>query len=259
MADNNLVVGKGKIYFQRFADQSQTFGDGTEERFLGNAPTLTITQAPTALDHYASTGGLKEKDRTVTIQNDVSGKMSTDNVSPENLALFWLGDSSLLTVAAAAMVTETITMKPGFSYQLGVSADSPSGARALTLTTAKIDATAVDAASYTFDGDTGRIDVADDAVDITADGVEVVVVYAQLAHTRSLVLAEGQQVFGALRFVADNPVGLNQDSYIPYCKITSDGDFEGIGDDWQTLGFDLEVLKPGGGLAKLYIDGRAAA
>lgn len=256
MAETQLVIGRGKVYFDRFVSPNNLTPTG--ERYLGNTPTLTITQAGTKLDHYGSDEGLKEKDRSVTIQNDMTGKMTTDNIDPENMALFWLGENAPLTVAAAPALTETLILRPGLSYQLGESDDEPSGKRSLANFGAKLSAAGhanVLAGSLVFNGETGRIDVADNPQDIDAAGTSVDVTYDQAGYSRTAVIAEGQQIFGRLRFIADNPVGLNQDFFAPYAQLTSDGDYAWKGDDWQAMGFNIELLKLST-RAKLYIDGR---
>ena len=259
MAETQLVVGRGELYFDRFADGALL---GTGERYLGNTPTFTLTQAATKLDHFDSDHGLKQKDRSVTLTSDLTGATTTDNVVAENLALFFLGDATPLTVAQAAAVKETIILAiPGRVYQLGVSDDQPSGARGLDNVVVALTAAghaAVDPSNYLFDGATGRLEMLVGGDGFPAEGASIDVTYDQTAYTRDAVIAEGSEVYGALRFVADNAVGLNRDAYMPYVQLTSNGDYGFKGDDWQVMGFTIEVLKLRN-RQKLYIDGRPFA
>ena len=51
------------------------------------------------------------------------------------------------------------------------------------------------------------------------------------------------QVVGKLRFVSDNPAGLQQELVVWSVSLTPSGDTAMIGDDWSTLGFVGEILK----------------
>lgn len=257
--DNNYVVGRGKIYFDRFADGTKL---GTGEQYFGNTPALSITQANTALDHYGSESGLKVKDASVTLQNDMTGTFSTDNVSADNLALWFLGSSDTLTQASAMAVPNPLSaVKLGRFYQFGVSADTPSGVRSVTNVIVKTSATpgVVIAAAGNFELDlvNGRIYIEPDAVAI-AEGDDLAIVYDLEAATSVQVIAQGSQVFGALRFISDNPVGGNKNHFYPYVKLTSTGDYALKGDDWQTMNFTLDVLQLNSATARAYVDGAAS-
>lgn len=90
MADN-LVLGRGKLFFAPYAFNETT---GGVKGYFGNTPMLTMTQATTKLDHYSSEGGLKIKDRSIILQNDMTLAFDTDNISPGNLALWFGGDGT---------------------------------------------------------------------------------------------------------------------------------------------------------------------
>jgi hypothetical protein len=87
----NLVLGRGKLYFTPYAPG--TFTGGTKGYF-GNTPTLTMTQQVTKLDHYSSEGGLKIKDRSIILQTDVMLAFETDNIDVGNILLWFGGDTA---------------------------------------------------------------------------------------------------------------------------------------------------------------------
>jgi hypothetical protein len=258
--ENNYVLGRGRLYFDRFVDGSKT---KTGELYFGNTPSLTVTQNNTALDHYSSESGLKIKDASVTLQNDMTGAFATDNINQDNLALWFLGTSETVTQAAATALSDTFAaVKLGRFYQLGASEATPSGARSVTNVVVKKGPAPGTAVTPTGNLDlsdlaNGRIYVEPDATDIV-DGDDLIVTYDLDASTRTLTIAKGTQIYGALRFISDNGVGGQRNHYYPYCKLTSNGDYALKGDDWQTASFSLEFLKLNDATDRAYIDGVAS-
>jgi hypothetical protein len=123
--DNDYTVGRGKIYFDRFLDNTKT---KTGERYFGNTPSFEPTQNVTTLDHYGSDYASKEKDASVNLQNDVQFALTCDNIQDDNLALWWLGikDTVVLTaMTGQTQVADSVLL--GTYIQLGVSADQPEG------------------------------------------------------------------------------------------------------------------------------------
>lgn len=86
----NLVLGRGKLFFTPYAPGATT---GGVKGYFGNTPTLTMTQAITKLDHYSSEGGLKVKDRSIILQTDITLAFDTDEISLGNL-LLWFGGAA---------------------------------------------------------------------------------------------------------------------------------------------------------------------
>ncbi len=87
----NLTLGRGKLYFTPYAPNTTT---GGVKGYFGNTPTLTMTQQVTKLDHYSMEGGLKVKDKSITLQTDVMLTFETDNISPGNLLLWFGGEAA---------------------------------------------------------------------------------------------------------------------------------------------------------------------
>lgn len=126
MQTKNYVIGRGKLYFDKFIPDTQT---RTGERYLGNTPALSMNSAYQELPHYSSDEGLREQDDNATLQIDRNGTFSCDNISIENVALmFGAGDAVDETVVAAPGSSDTfLTVKPGYYYQLGTSDLTPDG------------------------------------------------------------------------------------------------------------------------------------
>lgn len=256
---NNLVLGKGKVYFDRFADNTKT--PTGQFRYLGNTPGFSLSQTEETLDHFDSDEGLKQKDESVTLSNDTSGTLSTDNISDENLALWWLGTSETTAVASATAVADTLTaVKLGSYFQLGASEAFPQGVGTITNVVVHADtlsgSTIAGPGNWEVDLETGMFQVLPGADEI-ADGDTLVITHDQTAVTFQQVIARGKTIYGALKFIATNPVGKKRDGFFPYCKLAPDGDFSLKGEDWQTLGFKLEVLKLNSSTERVYWTYRA--
>lgn len=274
MADTsgkNYVLGKGRVYFDQFATGTK---NPTGERYLGNTPEFSQTQAQESLDHIDADQGLNVKDESIIISNELTGSFVSDNISNENIAMWFGGDASALVVASATAVVDTdFVAKRGRTFQVGTSASTPMGTRKITnvkVSTVTAGATPSDPpvvteiatadmpANFEIDLERARIYIEPDAPDV-ADGDVLRVTYDQEAYSREVIIAKGQQISGALRFLADNPHGKNRDYFYPYVKITSNGDYALKGDSWLQMSFNFEVLKKDASTERAYIDGMRAA
>lgn len=262
LGGKNYTLGRGRVFFDRFAANiavtATTRGEG--ERYVGNTPEFSTTSSVENLDHYDSDGGVKTKDSSVQLSLDRSGAFTCDNISLENMALFFQGDASTLTQASATGVVEVLTgAKRDRFYQLGVSTSTPSGVRKVSNVVLKKGAgystTITPTNNYEVDEDTGRIYILPGAPDIAA-ATDVQATYDVAASTRDVVVSKNKSIYGAIRFVADNPVGPNRDIYLPYVKLSPDGDYQLKGDDWQQMGFTVEILKKASNIEAIYVDGR---
>lgn len=253
---NNYTLGRGEMHFGQFRPGTQI---PQGERYLGNTPELGFSAEQESLDHYNSDRGVRIKDESVLLQLDYSGTFVTDNISSENLAMFFLGEAlKQSTTAITAQEDEFTEVELGCTYQLGTSASEPSGVRSVDNVVLTVGSdTLVAGTDYVIDLDLGRVTLLDTAAGVV-DGDTVQVTYDVNASTRSRVISRSMTIEGAMRFIAHNPAGENLDYFMPWVKITPNGDFQLKGDDWQQLSFTLEVLKKGS-LESVYIDGRPHA
>lgn len=251
---NNYTLGRGELHFAQFKTGTQ---NPRGERYFGNTPELGFNAEQETLDHYGSDHGIRIKDESVILQMDYAGSFMTDNVSPENIALFFLGEHAKLTVSASSVAAEVHSeVEVGLSYQLGTSDATPTGARNVSdvvITDADTPATTyVAGTDYVVDESLGRITILGGAIE---DGANLSIAYEVAASTRDTVISRGQSVEGALRYIARNPAGEQIDYFMPWVKITPNGDFTLKGDEWQQLPFNIEILKKGS-LEAVYMDGR---
>lgn len=249
----DYVIGKGRLFFEMFPTGTKV---GSGELYFGNTPELSTTSDSETLDHYDADAGLNVKDESVTIENNVTGAFVTDNISPENVALFFSGNVDQTVVTAATAVAETFTALRGRFIQLGTTAAMPSGARAVTNVVITVAAATVDAAgNYDVDLELGRVFIEPDSADI-ADDAEITITYDIEGSTREVIVGKGTEIRGALRFISANPIGTQKDYYWPYIKLTPNGDFSLKGDEWQQIPFSFEVLKKDATTERVYVDVR---
>jgi hypothetical protein len=80
----NYHIGKGIVSFKEAS--ASTFVD------LGNAPSFVWAPTVEKLEHFSSREGVKTKDFTAVTQTGATITLTLDEVTPENLQLFTLGE-----------------------------------------------------------------------------------------------------------------------------------------------------------------------
>ena len=265
--ENNYTLGRGEVYFARFLDGTTTPGG---ERYLGNTTELNLTAEEEKLEHFSSDRGIRVKDKTVTLQVNYTGSLVTDNVDPKTVALFFLGDTEEVAVTQTSITNEVINpggegVEIGLYYQLGTSAQNPSGHRKViypgsggtAFALKKGASTLVHGSDYTLDADLGRVTFLEGGA--VADGdTTITVTYTVAASTRTRVISGSSSVKGALRYVAYNPEGDQIDYFMPSVTLSPNGDLALKGDDWLTVPFNIDVTKKDDSTAAVYADGRPA-
>lgn len=245
---DNITLSRGRLYLAPFIAGTTTPQDS--ELYLGDTPGCSLTGEVEKLDHYTADTKVRSKDRSIIIEANYSGTLTTDNISVGNLARFFMGTSSTVTTVAATAktITTTGTLPVDSVIQLGRTAANPAGDRNVTNVVI-----------------TGKVLGTDYAVDLALGQVQVRVAglfagtYDVSASTRDRVVSAGEQAKGLLHFVADNPEGTNRDIILPSVTLAPNGDFaiKGDGTDWTTMEFTLEVLKKDAATPAVIIDGRA--
>lgn len=254
----NYTLGKGRVYFDAFAQGTQ---NPQGERYFGDTAEFNITSESESLEHFDNDAGIRVKDASVLLELSRTGTIITENISPENLALFFLGSAGTLVQAAAVgQTTNFAAVKQGLYYQLGTTTARPEGARPVenvVVTNTGGVVTYVAGTDYILDADMGRIQIVegggiadDSAIETTFDVVG--------ASTTRIVTAADSEISGAIRFIATNPRGEKFDYYMPSVVLRPNGDFAlKSGEEWQQLGFELEVLKKDDNTEAMYINGVA--
>ena len=265
LGGKNYVLGRGRLYFDRFTPAQVAAGivaatRGEGERYIGNSPEFGFTSSEEKLDHYDSDTGVKTKDDSVPLQLDRTGTFKTENIDVGNIALLLLS-SGASTVTQTAQTAQTFLVpgaKQGLFYQIGATASLPAGVRSISNVVVKKGAgfttTVTAATNYEVDEVRGRIIILAGSSAIP-DNTDLQVTYDIAATSREQVISGNTSIYGALRFVSDNPKGKNRDYYMPYVKLAPDGDYALKGDSWQQIGFTMELLKKASNIEAIYADG----
>lgn len=253
--NKNYTLGRGKLNFGQFRPGTQT---PRGERYLGNSPEMSFSASQETLDHYYSDGGIRVKDATVILQQDYTGSFSLDDINMANLAMFFLGEAAVITQTSREVTGESHTnVEQGFSYQLGTSNTEPSGVRQVSAVTVTDGGdglvTYVAGEDYVVDEELGRVTILEGGG--IEDDSDISIDYTIDEASRDRVISKGQTIEGSLRYISNNPAGSNIDYFMPYVKITPNGDLNLKGDDWQNVPLTIEVMKKGG-LEAVYADGR---
>ena len=266
----NYVVGRGRLFFNLFKKGSNTPVSG--ELYFGNTPELTLTADTETLDHYSSESGLRNLDASVLLEYTQGGNFTTDEINADNLALFFLGDKTVVTQTQMTDRKETITLvQKGRYYQLGTDDITPTGVRNIdnfqivvadagtSISTGSGDISTIPGTSalpddnYEIDLATGRLYIEPDASAI-GSGKTAAVQYDVNAQARTTVIGKANMIYGALRFISDNPVGTQKDYFFPKVSLQPDGDYALKGDDWQVMGFTFRAMKLNSVTERAYID-----
>lgn len=267
----NYVVGRGRTFFDKFKKGSNNSEAG--ELYFGNSPEFTLTTDSETLDHYSSERGMRELDASVLLEMTQGGNFTVDDITADNAALFFLGDKVSVTQTQQTGRKEVIQLiKKGRFFQLGVDDVLPTGIRninnftivvadagtAVSVGTGDISTIpgtrALPADQYEIDLENGRLYIEPDAADVPGAGLVAAVQYDIAAQARTLVIGRANMIYGALRFISDNPVGANKDYYFPKVSLTPDGDYALKGDDWQVMSFTFRAMKKSSNIERLYID-----
>lgn len=98
----NYQIPSGIVYF-REAGQSAW-------RDIGNVPKLTLKALIETLEHKSSRDGNRSVDIIVDVSKDIEVAFTAEEITPENLAMFWLG-----TLDTNSDAEDVVTMLSGSS------------------------------------------------------------------------------------------------------------------------------------------------
>lgn len=240
LAGATLVAASGTLTF------SGTGADGDTITIGGKTYTLRATpSAPNDVD----IGGTA----TATADNLVAAIMAGAGAGTAyGSGTVRHPDVSAANASGTVTVTALVTGTAGNSIATSENGSSASfGAATLTGGTG---VSYVEGTDYTMNYDVGLLSLVEGGAITT--GTDIEVDYVVAGHTRDRVISGSEPVEGAMMYVAFNPKGKNYDYYLPYVKITPNGDYALKGDEWQQIPFTIEALKPDNGEA-IYMDGRA--
>ncbi|PAL23537.1 hypothetical protein [Sphingopyxis sp. GW247-27LB] len=230
----NLTIGRGRLFFKPTGE--------TGFRPLGNTPAFNLNVATETLPHFDSRQGVRVQDADVPVQTTYGANFTADHIQSENLAIFLQGSNQVVAVAAATEETEVLAaITLGYMYELP--------AKKVANVTAVTGATPLVAGTdFTVDLNNGTVEFLLDATAV-GDGDPVTITYDIVAHSFERVSSGAEVVEGQLRFIADNPHGEDKNYLMGAVKLTPNGDFGVISEEWQSLPFTVVISTPVGGSA----------
>ena len=246
--EKNYTLGRGKLYFD----------DGTGQRYIGNTPEISLSSEQESLEHFDSDNGVKQKDASILLSLARSGSFTTDHISPDNLAMFFLGSASVVTAASATAVVDNaiVDVKLGRRYQIGVTTSTPAGVRGVTNVVVKVaTVTKTLNTDYTLDEATGGVIPLVGGTIVEGD--DLAITFDQSAVSYNRVISGGSStIVGSMLYIATNPEGEKLDYFWPKVELKPDGDYTLKGDDFQQISFQFEALKKDDNTEAVYINGR---
>lgn len=272
-ATKAYVLANGRIEFNQFPVEN-----GVEQkakakgfRYLGASKELNLTQENETLEHKSSECGFNVTDEEIITSSTLSGSFTLDNISTENLALFFAGDVVNQVQVQAQSKKDVIKLYPALGYRLGVDNNNPNGVFDATITKIELFASETNARSgsgstgtltadvdYEFAPEMAYLMIGDRATTkkVDVDGTWAVVTYDLKNSKRDVVITKNQSIVGSLLFRGCNAKGENRQYFLPKVRLSANGDYalKG-GEDWTTMGFNIKALQEDGS-AMLYINGQ---
>lgn len=225
---------------------------------FGNAPAFSLSPTLEKIEHMDWRNGPGERDFSAMRTISWGTTLTFDDMKPENLEMFFLGEASKVTqVASTQNVTETYEeIQIGRLIFLGTTLASPIGVRNVLDVVVTVDAEVkVAGMDYVVDAESGAIRfLPASRGGSVADGATVTVTYGVAGSTRDRIIS-GQNVRStAMRFVERGGVGNHSIWNMPSVAIFPEGEMSLIGDDWRTGTFQIDVFKSDG-FPAVIIDG----
>ncbi len=230
---NNLLLGRGKLYFDRF-DSS---GNKTGERFLGNCPTFELTPSPEEIKKFSSADRSASMIASDVLRTSLALRIVGDEFSKENLALALFGDNSTIPDDAGAdpgVVWDNVLQ--GRYYKL-----TERGIVACAVFEATGDPVYVLGTDYNLDAVSGRIYIIEGGA--IADGTSIRCSFTYSHGVLPTVRGMNQtSVKGFLRFIGDPARGPQYECEIWRASLRADGALGFISDEYAsfTLTGDIE-------------------
>jgi hypothetical protein len=229
---NNILLGRGKIYFDRF----DATGARTGELFLGNCPTFEITPTSEDIKKYSSADKAADLIASDVLRTTLALRIVGDEFSKENLAMALFGDTATLSQTGSTVTNEAIAnVLQGRYYALSkrqVSSVTVSGTGGTPVYVADTD--------YKVDAVTGRIYIVEGGGIADDTDIEVDFTYGTIA----LPTVRGMNqtsVKGYLRFIGDPARGPKYECEIWRASVRADGAIGFISDEYSSFSLTGDI------------------
>lgn len=225
---------------------------------FGNAPAFSLTPTVEKVEHMNWLDGPGERDFSTIRTVGWGVNLTFDDMNPDNLAMFFLGEAQKITqVASTSDITETYeNIVPGRLIFLGTSIGNPVGVRNVTGVTVTVGAEEkVAGVDYMIEPKSGAIRFLPALRGGTVEaGATATIRYGIVGHTRDRIIS-GQNVMTApMRFEERGGIGNHAVWSMPSTAIYPEGEMSLVGEDWRTGTFQIDIFKSDG-FPAVMIDG----
>jgi len=234
---NNLLVGKGAVYFDRFTLAGVHIG----ERFLGNCEEFIINVSENVLKKFTSVDGSSGLLARIPNQREAELQIKLTEVNRDNCALALVGTPLTLSQTGATATDEAITpaggSKQGYWYKFAKHAVT-------SITNVKDDTVAIGSnvnnVNYFIDQATGRLYVTPGGSIV--DGSAITVTYVYPTENLNAVSGIDTNVKGQFRFIGDPASGPIHEVEVWNCPIQADAALALISEDFAEFTLKAAVL-----------------
>jgi hypothetical protein len=238
---DNLLVGKGKVYFNRFDDN----GIGTGLRDMGNVDAMELTSEDDVIEKYSNMSADAPLYKSVSRRRNVQVRLTMSEFDPHNMAIAMMGTVvETYTQAAAPVVAEVLTTAAvkGAIYMFSKLGPHT----AITLNNTTTPAVLVLGTDYVvLNPDVGIIQILESAPSVTA-GDAITADYTPTAYAAGEIVdiygGEAGKVEGSLLFVGDPTTGPRQIVEIWKVSFNPDGAIGLISDEFADVGVTGRVM-----------------
>lgn len=232
----NLLLGKGKVFFDRF-DAS---GAKTGYRFLGDVSKLSIRPTDEIKKHYSSAEASAPLLASAVTRRELALNLTMHEFIRENLALALMGTELAFTQTSGTVTAESLgAVKKDRTYR--------TVARNISAVTVKKGATTLVAGTdYILENaTTGAIYIVPTSATVV-DGDTLTVDYTRAAIAapglEQVAIGLSTNVLGALLFIGDPSAGPAYDVELWRVRVSADSELDLIGEDYGAVSLTGEIL-----------------
>ncbi len=234
---NPYTLGRGKVIIRK--DGSDDWHD------LLHVTTFTNNVTPEKLEHFTSRSQLKRRDKTVITQVTFGGSMEVDVPIMKNIKLFFMAETEIAEIQASGTWTVEAIVAPtaiataddeGAWIKLPKLAVDPG--TPIVLTGVAASPVFVEGTDFEIDYENGLLKTLAGTTITTALALELTGAF--LDDTRTYICAgEIAQQLYHVQFIGDPADGVKQDVR-GFALLVPSGDFQTIGDEWETFTLDVD-------------------
>lgn len=249
--ETKLVVGRGEVYFEPFIDGTR-IGDG--ERYIGNTTAFQLTRTVARLERFTSYKGQQVEVEGCVLSESHTVQFITDNISIENVGLWFGEETAETTFYGVNQVSERIKVRQNRFYQLGKTFQ-PLGTRYVENVVVRLDGVEVpNLNNWDVDKTYGRLQILAGAPAIP-NGSTIEVFFEWRTVRTETANSHTRDLYGSLRFIATNPVGPKRNYFFPFVRLSPRGSVDLKGDEWQQMPFEAEAMRLSPLTEQVYLDG----